>query len=695
VPPNAVDLTTRARDRSRRRELLLRLVRAFAADLVHAHLLEREDLVRLAGAGVPLVVTVHNTRPGWPPGLADLQHGEADLLIACAAAVEKELRCAGIVVPMRTIWNSVNFTPLAPGPGRAEVRRAWRQGLAVGADDLLLLALANPRPQKRLERLPAVLAATQAELDRKGMAREARLLLVGEATNGNELARQCVEEVRAEIARRRLESQVRWTGPVDDVPGLLAASDVLVSTSAYEGLSLAQVEAVAAGLGVVATDVGGVRELAHQNPAVRLLAAEAGPEEYARAIVELTRDPPVAGREAALPHFHSTRFADRHAWLYPQVIAGKRGRPGTGLWLITNNFSMGGAQSSARRLLLGLQAEGVAVRAATLQDHPEHPTFGRRALIASGVPVLSVPPPERVEPAEAVARILERLASDPPRAVVLWNVIPEHKMLLAEGLLDIPLFDVSPGEMYFSSLERYFSHPCPGLPYRSPADYGARLAGVIVKYHREREQSALLGAPVHVIPNGVPLPSEPWRPPAGRDRLILGTLVRISPQKKLGDLLAALQLVSERLPPHVLRIAGGVEQGAEQHAIELRRLAEELAVEWLGGLDEPAAFLRELDLFVLVAEPAGCPNASLEALALGLPVIVTDVGGTAEQVVDGIGGRLVPRGDTPALAGALLALAGDPEQRARLGAAGREHVARHFGLGRMVADYRRVCLDEG
>ena len=75
----------------------------------------------------------------------------------------------------------------------------------------------------------------------------------------------------------------------------------------------------------------------------------------------------------------------------------------------------------------------------------------------------------------------------------------------------------------------------------------------------------------------------------------------------------------------------------------LRRLAEGLPVEWLGSLDETVEFLRDLDLFVLVAEPPGCPNASLEAMACGLPVIATDVGGMREQVVDGVTGRLVGR----------------------------------------------------
>ena len=56
----------------------------------------------------------------------------------------------------------------------------------------------------------------------------------------------------------------------------------------------------------------------------------------------------------------------------------------------------------------------------------------------------------------------------------------------------------------------------------------------------------------------------------------------------------------------------------------------------------------------MISEPAGCPNASLEALAAGVPVVATDVGGASEQIVDGVTGRLVARRDAAALAEAIV-----------------------------------------
>ena len=104
----------------------------------------------------------------------------------------------------------------------------------------------------------------------------------------------------------------------------------------------------------------------------------------------------------------------------------------------------------------------------------------------------------------------------------------------------------------------------------------------------------------------------------------------------------------------------------------MRLLASGLNVEFAGAGGDAREFLRSLDLFVLVAEPAGCPNASLEAMAEGLPVVATDAGGMSEQVVDGVTGRLVGREDESALAEGLLPLARGAPRRRAVGEAGRE-----------------------
>jgi glycosyltransferase involved in cell wall biosynthesis len=86
----------------------------------------------------------------------------------------------------------------------------------------------------------------------------------------------------------------------------------------------------------------------------------------------------------------------------------------------------------------------------------------------------------------------------------------------------------------------------------------------------------------------------------------------------------------------------------------------------------------------------GCPNALLEAMAAGKPVIATRSGGTPELVLDGRSGLLVPPEDVGALQAALERLAADPALRRMLGEGGRARAAAEFGVGRLVAAYEAL-----
>jgi glycosyltransferase involved in cell wall biosynthesis len=175
--------------------------------------------------------------------------------------------------------------------------------------------------------------------------------------------------------------------------------------------------------------------------------------------------------------------------------------------------------------------------------------------------------------------------------------------------------------------------------------------------------------------------------------IVFGTAARLSPDKRLEDLLAALRVAAPKLPPHVLRIAGGPEHGpARPYANELRRAARGLRTEWLGELTDLTAFYDSLDVFVMIAEPAGCPNASLEAMAAGVPVIATDHGGAGEQIIDRVTGRLVARFDVAALADAMVELAHAPALRAACATRAREHVRAHFSLERMIDRYANLSV---
>jgi glycosyltransferase involved in cell wall biosynthesis len=195
-------------------------------------------------------------------------------------------------------------------------------------------------------------------------------------------------------------------------------------------------------------------------------------------------------------------------------------------------------------------------------------------------------------------------------------------------------------------------------------------------------------ARVVIVPNGVD--TQRFAPAAGRPRRpaghgTVGALANLRPEKALGDLVSAMTLVRERYPDERLVIWG---DGPERGALARRVAAAGWPVDAVlrGPTATPAAALRSLDAFVLPSRSEACSNVLLEAMATGLPVVATRVGGTPALVEDEANGFLVPPADPPALAKALLRLVEDPDLAARLGAAARA-TAERFAMSAML---RRV-----
>jgi glycosyltransferase involved in cell wall biosynthesis len=110
-------------------------------------------------------------------------------------------------------------------------------------------------------------------------------------------------------------------------------------------------------------------------------------------------------------------------------------------------------------------------------------------------------------------------------------------------------------------------------------------------------------------------------------------------------------------------------------------------VHLLGYRDDAHRWLGTMNVFTLPSLSEGLPLSLLEAMAAGIPTVVTEVGGMPEVVQDGHTGLIVPPGDPQALAKKLLFLLDNPTVAADLGAAGRNWVSERFSLDRMVTDY--------
>ena len=103
--------------------------------------------------------------------------------------------------------------------------------------------------------------------------------------------------------------------------------------------------------------------------------------------------------------------------------------------------------------------------------------------------------------------------------------------------------------------------------------------------------------------------------------------------------------------------------------------------------------MRALDLLVVTSTREGCCNAILEAMATGVPVVATDVGGNRDLITDGVSGRLFAHGDAEAGAAAVVALARDPDLAAAMGREGRARARRDFSMEAMVGATSRLYED--
>jgi glycosyltransferase involved in cell wall biosynthesis len=187
-----------------------------------------------------------------------------------------------------------------------------------------------------------------------------------------------------------------------------------------------------------------------------------------------------------------------------------------------------------------------------------------------------------------------------------------------------------------------------------------------------------------VIPTAVDAEAAPPAHGGGRPPRLI-TVGRLAAPKDPLTLVRALARVHE---PFTARIVGeGPDRPAVEAAIREAGLVD--TVELMGDRGDVPQLLADSDVFVLSSRSEGAPLSILEAMAAGLPVVASAVGGVPELVEDGVTGVLVPPEDPAALAAALVRLLADRELRRRLGCAGRERVRDRFDL----RSSRRAHLD--
>jgi glycosyltransferase involved in cell wall biosynthesis len=218
---------------------------------------------------------------------------------------------------------------------------------------------------------------------------------------------------------------------------------------------------------------------------------------------------------------------------------------------------------------------------------------------------------------------------------------------------------------------------------------------IVANSHAAARQLVSDGVPqekIIVIANGIDPSVFPTRRYSPSPRRI-AMVACLRPGKRIDVLIAAAPRILERHPDAEFLIVG---DGPCRD--QLTTLARTTAVadhfRFVGHRDDVPALLANSDVFVLPSESEAFPNAILEAMAAGLPVVAASVGGIPELVADGVTGRLVPPGNADALAGALIELLEVSNRAADLGRTGRRRIEETYSFDRMVEQLESLYVSE-
>jgi glycosyltransferase involved in cell wall biosynthesis len=197
---------------------------------------------------------------------------------------------------------------------------------------------------------------------------------------------------------------------------------------------------------------------------------------------------------------------------------------------------------------------------------------------------------------------------------------------------------------------------------------------------------------IAVVPNGLDVQRFQARRPAARPRNIV-CVANLRREKGHDVLIDAAADVLRRFPDaHFACVGGGPELQTLVVRAETRGVLH--AFTFVGHHDDVPAKLAEADVFVLPSRSEAFPNAVLEAMASGLPIVASGVGGILELIDHERTGLLTPAGDAASLADRLCRLMADPALASRLGDAARADACARFSFDRMVAAFEFVYVTE-
>ena len=374
------------------------------------------------------------------------------------------------------------------------------------------------------------------------------------------------------------------------------------------------------------------------------------------------------------------------------------------LLFVIGRLNRGGCERHLALVAPALQTRGHDVRIQTLNVKgelaPDIEASGVRVVAPPLAPLTGFLPPrlrERMRVLLAGCQLVFHLLARRPDAIHCF--LPQAYLVggLASLIARVPLRIMSRRSLnHYQRGHRLLA--C--FEYRLHRHMSALVANSRAVRRQLLEEPGVDASRVHLIHNGVDPAVSARRGDRDAMREILGLVpdevamilvANLIPCKGHADLLEALGLAAASMPPAWRVLCAGRDDGiGGSLRSRARALGLNSRVMWLGSRSDVPRLLAACDVGLLCSHEEGFSNAVLEGMAAGLPMIVTDVGGNAEAVVDGVCGYVVPPRSPQAFASALVSVVHDRAARERMGHAARQRVEAHFTLDRCVDEYEAL-----
>ena len=655
---------------------LIRYMRQLKIDIVQTHFLHADILGTIAGtlAGVPRIITTRRDEGFWR-GFRQ-RAANRFLNLFCSrilvnseavkrAVIEEERAKPGKIFVIHNVVDTKRFYP------SDDLRTETRKNLGIRDEEVVIGVLANMRHEVKghtflIEAIPMILKE----------APHVKFLFVGEGT-----LRGRLENYAANLGVRKA---IHFLGSRPDVNDLINAMDISCLPSLSEGFSNSILESMAIGVPVVATAVGGNTEII-QDGKTGVLVPSRNASALAAKLLALVHDKELrtklggAGRQKIHSQFRIEQMAAKYEEFYR--------KPPVKLLYLICSLDLGGAEQIVVDLVRKINRNLYEPVVCCLNDR------GRYAprVEAEGVRVIT---------------LYKRPQFDPFLIPRLVRLIGKEKI----GLIHTHLF----GANFWGRVAAFLT----GTPVVS-SEHGMDLWRTRLHLGLDRlltpinkkvifvsegvrsfyaKRNPRLNGKGTVLHSGIDITDFEQGPDrtALRKRLglaatdkVVGIVGRLVPEKAHVDFIEAIQFLKEEGQAVKGLIVG------EGHLLEaLRARVQEARLEdrilFAGYQSDVKDFYRAMDVLVMCSLREGFPLTVLEAMAAGVPVVATRVGGIPECIEDGVDGCLASPGDSVALAEAVSKILTDTRFKEAIVAQAKAKVRAKFNVEKMVREHESI-----